>query len=430
VPEAKAFRALRFSSRAGGIEDVVTPPYDVIDPADRARFAGSSTHNLVHLTLPEGPADGSVSGNRYERAAKLLKSWLDSGALEVEAGPSMTVVRETFTHDGAEFARTGVEVAMRLASYEEGSIFPHERTLSAPKADRLSLMRATATQPEPVFMLVPDEDGDLRHAIAAMTSREPDHAISGPDEAKRSAWIERDSEKLAAVERAMAGLPAIIADGHHRYETALAYRDELAAAGGDPGEAAFVLAHVVPIGDAGLVVQPTHRTLARPAGLDMDTFLSKLEEKFAVEPITRDGAVEFARSEPSGAEPQAFVVALGGPERLLRATLKDASAMDARAPDRAGAWRALDVPCLHLLVLEDMLGITPEEITAGAAKYGHDAAEAIASAVDGADSISFILRPTPPGAVAAVARAGERMPQKSTYFYPKVASGFAMRLLK
>ena len=430
MPEAKAFRALRFSPRAGGIEDLVTPPYDVVGPTDRARFAGRSAHNLVHLTLPEGPADAAAPGNRYERATALLDEWLDSGAMEVETAPSMTVVRETFTHDGAEFARTGVEVAMRLAAYEEGSIFPHERTLSAPKVDRLSLMRATATQPEPVFMLVPDEEGDLRRAIAAASEGEPDHEISGPDDAKRSAWIERDTERLAAVERAMADRPAIIADGHHRYETALAYRDELAASGGDPGEAEFVLAHVVPIGDAGLVVQPTHRTLARPAGLDMDAFLSELKEKFAVEPITREGAIEFAREEPSPGEPQAFVAALGGPERLLRATLKDRATMDARAPERADAWRALDVPCLHLLVLEDMLGITPEEITAGAAKYSHDAAEAITSTVEETDSISFILRPTPPGAVAAVARAGERMPQKSTYFYPKVASGFAMRLLR
>jgi len=430
LPEAKAFRALRFTPSAGGIEELVSPPYDVIGPADRARFAGQSEHNLVHLTMPEGPADEAAPGNRYEGAATLLGEWLGSGAVEVEAAPSMTVVRETFTHDGDEFSRTGVEVALRLAAYDEGIIFPHERTLSAPKADRLSLMRATATQPEPVFMLVPDEEGDLRRAIAAASEREPDHEISGPDKAKRSAWIERDNEKLAVVERAMADRPAIIADGHHRYETALAYRDEIVAAGGDPGEAAFVLAHVVPIGDAGLVVQPTHRTLARPAGLDMDAFLSKLEEKFAVEPITRDGAIEFARSEPSPGEAQAFVVALGGPERLLRATLNDAAEMTARAPDRADAWRALDVPCLHLLVLEDTLGITPEEITAGAARYSHDAAEAIASAIDGEDAMSFILRPTPPGAVAAVARAGERMPQKSTYFYPKVASGFAMRLLR
>jgi len=424
VPQAKAFRALRFSPRAGGIEELVSPPYDVMGPADRARFAGRSEHNLVHLTLPEGP------GDRYERAAALLNEWLDSGAVEVEAVPSMTVVREAFTHDGGEFARTGIEVAMRLAAYEECIIFPHERTLSAPKADRLSLMRATATQPEPVFMLVPDEKGDLRRAIAAASEREPDHEISGPDEARRSAWIERDSERLAAVERAMADRPAIIADGHHRYETALAYRDEVAAAKGEGGEAAFVLAHVVPIGDAGLVVQPTHRTLGRPAGLDMDAFLSKLKEKFAVEPVTREDVIEFARKEPSPGEAQAFVVALGGPERLLRATLKDAATMTTRTPDRADAWRALDVPCLHLLVIEDMLGITPDQITAGAARYSHDAAEAIASAVEGTDSISFILRPTPPGAVAAVARAGERMPQKSTYFYPKVASGFAMRLLR
>jgi uncharacterized protein (DUF1015 family) len=429
VPDAKAFRALRFTQAAGRIEDLVAPPYDVISSADRERLAGRSPHNMVHLTLPEGPVEAGLLGDRYARAAEILDEWLASGAVEVEAEPSMTVVREVFEHDGRELARTGVETAVRLAAYGEGDVFPHERTLSAPRADRLNLMRATRTQPGPVFMLVPDEDGDLREAIAAVSGRDPDHEIAGPDDAKRCAWIERDAARLEGLERAMAGRPAIIADGHHRYETALAYRDELAAAGDDPGEAAYVLAHVVPIGDPGLVVQPTHRAVGRGTGPDAEAFLTKLAEAFSVEPVTRDEAVEFARTEPASGDAQAFIVAVGRPARLLRATLKDPSAMEARAPERAAAWRALDVPCLHLLVLEDVLGVTPEQVASGAVSYSHDATGAIMAAVECEDVIGFIMRPTPAGAVAAVARAGERMPQKSTYFYPKVAAGFAMRLL-
>jgi uncharacterized protein (DUF1015 family) len=430
VPEAKAFRALRFTAKAGRVEDLVAPPYDVISSADRARLAARSRHNIVHITLPGGPADAGLLGDRYGHAAKLLGRWLDSGALEVEAEPSMTVVREIFTHDGRELARTGVETAVRLSAYGEGDVYPHERTLSAPKADRLALMRATRAQPGPVFMLVPDEKGDLREAIAAASARAPDHEISGPDDASRCAWIERDAEKLAAIERAMADRPAIIADGHHRYETALGYRDEVAGAEGDPGEAAFVLAHIVPIGDAGLVVQPTHRAVGRGTGPDADAFLGELGKAFDVQPVTREEALEFARTEPASGDAQAFIVAVGRPARLLRATLRDPAAMDARAPERAAAWRALDVPCLHLLVLEDILGVTPEQVASGAVSYSHDAAGAIVAAVECEDVIGFIMRPTPAGAVAAVARAGERMPQKSTYFYPKVASGFAMRLLK
>ncbi len=307
MPEAKAFRALRFTQAAGRIEDLVAPPYDVISSADRERLAGRSPRNMVHLTLPEGPVEAGLLADRYARAAEILDEWLASGEVEVEAEPSMTVVREVFEHDGRELARTGVETAVRLSAYGEGDVFPHERTLSAPRADRLNLMRATRAQPGPVFMLVPDEEGDLREAIAAASAREPDHDISGPDDAKRRAWIERDRGKLAAIERAMAGRPAIIADGHHRYETALAYRDELAISGGDPGEAAFVLAHIVPIGDPGLVVQPTHRAVGRGGCADTEAFLAKLAESFDVRAVTRDEALEFARTEPASGDAQAFI---------------------------------------------------------------------------------------------------------------------------
>ena len=427
MPDARAFRALRFTAKAGAIESLVAPPYDVMSAEARANLAAKSPHNIVHLTLPEGDADGGGSEGRYERAAGLLKDWLGSGAIEVEAEPSVTVVQEVFSADGTQRRRTGVEVAVRLASYGEGEIYPHERTLEPPKIDRLALMKATKAQLGPAFLLVPDEDGELRGAIGDMCSREPDVSIAGPDDARRRIWYERDEGRLRRIERALAGRPAVIADGHHRYETALNYRDDLGASGND--SAAFVLCHVVPVGDQGLVVLPTHRVVQPASPVKPAELLAELEANFEVEEIAREPAIEFARRAPAEGEAQGFVIALGRPPEFRLLTLREAGAMAERSPDRAEAWRALDVPCLHLLVIEDVLGITPGEVASGRRiSYSHDAATVVA-AVEHEGGLGFILRPTTPEAVSMVARAGEKMPQKSTYFYPKVAAGLAMRLM-
>ncbi len=430
MPGARAFHALRYTEKAGPLADLVAPPFDVMSAGERAKFAAKSPHNVVHLTLPEeGEADGGLPGTRYEHAARLLEDWLASGAVAVEEEPSMTVVRETFTVDGREYVRTGVELALRLDAYGEGEVYPHERTLEPPKVDRLALMRTTRANLSPTFALVPDEDGELRAAIADVTSREPDDTVSGPDAAERRVWYERDQSGLDRIAEAVAGRPAVIADGHHRYETALNYRDQLALAGNDPGEAAHVLCHVVPVEDPGLVILPTHRGVAPRAGLDEEDFLARLAGRFETEETTRERAIEFARGPGEGGTPRGFVVVVGRPPRLYLARLRDASGMDERAPGRPEAWRGLDVSCLHLLVIEDVLGITPGEVASGGSvSYSQDASAVIA-AVERGGGFGFILRPTPPRAVAAVARAGEKMPQKSTYFYPKVAAGFAMRLL-
>ena len=433
MSDARAFRALRFTPKAGAIENLVAPPYDVMTSEARANLAVKSPHNIVHLTLPEGEADGGLLEGRYERAARLIEDWLGSGAIEVEAEPSMTVVQEVFDADGAVGAegkarvRTGVEVAVRLTAYGEGDIYPHERTLEPPKIDRLALMKATRAQLGPAFLLVPDEDGELRAAIGDTCSREPDASVDGPDEAKRRVWYERDEGRLRRIEKVLEGRPAVIADGHHRYETALNYRDELGASGNDP--AAFVLCHIVPVGDPGLVVLPTHRVVQPASPLEATGLLAKLARSFDVEEIARERAIEFARRAPAEGEPQGFVIALGRPPAFRLLMLREAGAMAERSPDRAEAWRALDVPCLHLLVIEDVLGITPGEVASGRRiSYSHDASTVIA-AVEHEGGLGFILRPTTPEAVSRVARAGEKMPQKSTYFYPKVAAGFAMRLM-
>jgi uncharacterized protein (DUF1015 family) len=429
MPVVKAFKTLRYTGAAGELQDVVAPPYDVIGPEERATLAARSEYNLVNLLLPEGLRDASVPDNRYDHARSILARWMKAGALAVESEPSMTVVEERFSVEGRDLARTGVEVALKLERFGEGTVYPHERTLSAPRADRLALFRATKTNLSPVFALVPDEDGSLRAVLAEIASRDADACVDGPDDAARRTWIERSPALIARIERALAARPAVLADGHHRYETALAYRDELTAAGVDPGEAAYMLCHIVPVEDEGLVVLPTHRVVRPKGHLDADGVLGRLKEFFDLSDVSHEGAVEFAKVAPEkGAVPE-FIVAVGSPSTLVKARLRDLNAVRDLTPERADAWRELDVTCVHVLAIERVMGITAEEVASGGmVTYSHDAAESIAeSAVVG--GVGYIMRPTPAWAVSAVARSGERMPQKSTYFYPKVAAGFAMRLL-
>jgi uncharacterized protein (DUF1015 family) len=430
VAGVRAFRALRFTPEAGDLADLIAPPYDVIDAAQRERLGSKSPFNIVNLTLPLGEADPAEPGNRYECAGALISDWKEKGILTHEAEPSLTVLREEFRVDCRECRRTGVQAAVRLGRYGEGEISPHERTLDGPRADRLALVRATKANLSSVFLLVSDGSGEVRECLAEITAREPDHDVQGPDEARRLVWFEREAATIERLQESLSGLAAVIADGHHRYETALAYRDELAGGQGGPGEAAHVLCHVVPVEDEGLVVLPTHRTVTPKRAADAEKLVAALRAKFALEEVSREEAAVYAASPPATGDAQGFCVVLGRPARVLRAELRDAAEMIARAPEHHPAWRALDVPCLHLLVIEDILGIAHEEVAAGGrVKYSRDAGETI-SAVESEGGIGFILRPTPPEAVLDVARAGERMPQKSTYFYPKVAAGLTMRSLR
>ncbi len=444
MPGARAFRALRFTPEAGRLADLIAPPYDVINEAERERLASKGPHNIVRLALPEGDADPAKPGNRYERAGALMAEWRAGGVLAEEAEASLTIIREEFESGGRTRRRTGVQAAVRLDRYQErpgrpggeGEVFPHERTLSGPRADRLALMRATRANLSPVFLLVPDSSGEIRSALAEIAAREPDHDIRGPDEARRRCWIERDSAMVERLEEATAGLPAVIADGHHRYETALAYRDEVAQAGKDPGKAAHVLCHIVPVEDEGLVVLPCHRMVKPGTPVEVEKLLAALGGNFELREITREEAFRYPTEQPAGGGRRGFVLAVGSPARLFRAELRDRAVravqavIDELAPDRAEAWLGLDVSCLHLLVIEDVLGVTPDEVArGGCVTYTRDAEETVRAA-ESEGRLGFILRPVPPRAVLDVACAGQRMPQKSTYFHPKVAAGFAMRLLK
>ena len=266
MPRIQAFRALHYTPAAGRPDDLVAPPYDVLDDAGRARLLAGRPHNLVHLTLPE-PSDPARPETRYAAAADRLARWITDGVLTRDAEPALFAMTQRFTlPDGAEAVRAGVLAAMRLHDFDEGVVLPHERILTAPFEDRLRLRRATRTQLEPIFLVFSDPTGTVREAVAAARGEAPVMAATTGDGVTHGLHRIAGRARIDAVAAALAPQRAVIADGHHRYQTALAYRDEV---GRDlEGPHQWVLAFLCPLEDPGLQILPTHRLVHSVPGLD------------------------------------------------------------------------------------------------------------------------------------------------------------------
>ena len=299
MPRIQAFRALHYTPAAGRPDDLVAPPYDVLDDAGRARLLAGRPHNLVHLTLPE-PSDPARPETRYAAAADRLARWITDGVLTRDAEPALFAMTQRFTlPDGAEAVRAGVLAAMRLHDFDEGVVLPHERILTAPFEDRLRLRRATRTQLEPIFLVFSDPTGTVREAVAAARGEAPVMAATTGDGVTHGLHRIAGGARIDAVAAALAPQRAVIADGHHRYQTALAYRDEV---GRDvEGSHQWVLAFLCPLEDPGLQILPTHRLVHSVPGLDAGRLLEDARPFFEVTPVGADPATDAGRAAILGA---------------------------------------------------------------------------------------------------------------------------------
>src|SRR5262249_57975947 len=291
MPDVLPFRGVRYDvARVGTFSDVVAPPYDVIDPALQDRLYGASEYNVTRLELNrEEPGDTEARG-RYARAAGFLRDWLRTGVLREEDHSALYVYQQTFEVEGQTHTRRGFLARVRLEPFGQGKIYPHEQTLSGPKADRLALYHATGFNLSPIFGLYPDPDGAvLREVEAGLRDRTPLVATDHLGVENRL-WVVDDQKTHAAVRGLMGARPVFIADGHHRYETGLRYRDERARAGdlsGDDDPANFCLMMLVGMSDPGLLILPTHRLVAGFPGLTAAALAERLAPQFQV-PMTRD----------------------------------------------------------------------------------------------------------------------------------------------
>jgi len=433
VPTLRPFRALRYDrATVGDPALVVAPPYDVIGPAEQDRLLARHPANVVRLDLPqEDPGD--QPDDRYRRAARTLAAWRSDGTLHKDPHPSIYVYEQTYRVPGTETERTqrGFFGRLRLEPFGEGSrILPHERTLAAPREDRYKLLRATGVNTSPIVALYEDH-GAADRALDALAAGSPDLDVVDDDGVRHRAWaVAADGEARATVEALIAAAgagPITIADGHHRYETALRYRDERRMSRSCEEDPAFdyVLTLFVDAGSQPLTVLPTHRVVRRLGDRGVDAMLERLDELFDVR---REVSADELRSRFGGAG------GTGGAGRIGLWTRRGGALLTARRdafepflPDGGPALRGLDVTLLGV-ALERLAGIDADAVSAGRVAYTKSVAEAIDAVdagLDGADA-AFLLEPTPVAAVLAVAADGDVMPQKSTYFYPKALTGLVI----
>ncbi len=431
MPEIRPFRALRYApDKVPELTKVLAPPYDVISPDERERLAARDPHNSVHLILPK-ERDGLT---KYQAAGRTLASWVDERVLVRDDKPAMYVLAQVFEHGGRRFVRRGVHARMKLHPFKDGVVLPHEKTLSGPKADRLELFKEVKANLSSIFGLFPDDDGEAQTLLAELTSRAPDAEGKTDDGVAHKLWAVSDAESIAALEKLLVVRKVFIADGHHRYETALNYRDLLEASGRAPerGSHRYVMTFLCPMSDPGLVILPTHRVLFGLKRLPNEGDARReLEKFFTIQPVhgalsdAKDRGVALARLADSGKRGPSFLVALADHALALLLRLRPDANLDAVASlPKNPALRALDVVVLHALVMQHVLGLSPEsQERQENLKYVKDPADAARLVASGECQVAVFLNPTPMAHVRAVAEAGETMPQKSTFFYPKLPSG-------
>ncbi|MCH7812279.1 MAG: DUF1015 domain-containing protein [Chloroflexi bacterium] len=429
MAEIRPFRGLRYRAEvAGDLSAVLAPPYDVIDGEEQSALHERSSFNIVRLELGEPRDSDSPGENRYTRAAAALRDFCSTGAIAQEERPALYLYKQRFEHEGRARTRTALLVRLRLEPWEAGVMLPHEETMAAPKEDRLQLLRHLRTNVSPLFALYRDADARAGHLLQA--EGEPDAQASTSDGQRHSLYVIDDPTTIEPIATAFRDVALYMADGHHRYETALAYRDERRAqaavwSGEEPEN--FALVALTAVEDAGLALLPTHR-LVRPPSLPPD-LPQRLERFFYVEDITPksyDGTALLrllARLTAAGTVGTAFG-ALGLEEgRLHLLTLRDAAAAQRLMPDRSAAWQTLDVNVLEYAVLRETLRIDDANESQG---YTDDAQEALREVEAGRWPLAFLLNGTPVEQVLAVADAGDLMPRKSTYFAPKLPTGLVL----
>lgn len=418
---------------------LVTPPFDVITAEEQARFYARHPENVIRLELGrDEPADDELD-NRYTRAAALFAEWRLRGVLRQDA-PALYLYEQSFMVGSTKHHRLSVLARVRLEPWDARVILPHERTLSQPKDDRLRLIRACAANLSPILALYDDPQHELAALLAPLRATPP--TVSFHDEAGdgHRLWLIASS----ATTRAAAFFrprQLYIADGHHRYETALAYREEVHTLRKDalPDDATnYVLMALTAIEDDGLVIQPTHRIIFGLAQAQLAGLPARLEAHFSSAPLGEGDVAAWVQAlAEAGADGEHVALVLVRPEgaTLLRLRPEGAAALravDSPAAEQSEAWRRLDVTVLHELLLRETLGVSDDAVRAGEqVRYTRDAAAAIAAvrAARAGAQLAVLLNATPAAAVRDIARAGERMPQKSTYIYPKLLTGLVFNPL-
>lgn len=418
----KPFKGMRFNcEKAGKIDELVCPPYDIISDKQREEYINTNENNIIRLELPKGD-------DPYGNAEKILKDWQEKGILKNEDKPAIYIYEEEFTAYGKKNAVKGIICRVKIEEFSKGVILPHEFTLSKAKEDRLNLMKATNCNFSQIYSLYMDGGKNTTGKIDALSQNKPDIELTDNDGVTHKLWIVTDNSAISDICNDFTDRKLYIADGHHRYETALNYRNYLResnkAKEGDSCD--YQMMMLVDMEHPGLVVFPTHRILRDLENFDGNKAINACKEYFDVIEKTDINTIESELNSLYKDGKKAFAFYTGGNNWTLL-ILKDLHIIEELLPNASKATQGLDVTILHTLILEKIFGIDAENMAKQInLTYTKIFDEAISSVQNKTAQAAFILNPTRVTEIRDVASAGEKMPQKSTYFYPKLITGLVM----
>ncbi len=426
MAEIKAFRAVRYTEKAGDIKDLTCPPYDIVPESQRLSLLENNPYNMIRLELPKGE-------NPYEEAKSLLDEWLENDIMTHDEEEGIYIYEEEFktqVDHGETKKLRGFICRVQVEDFSAGIVLPHEETLSKAKEDRLNLMKSTFCNFSQIYSLYIDEKHVTSNRLDNLASTtKPRYEFDNGLVIHRM-WVVNDKLSIAAIAEDFADRKLYIADGHHRYETAINFRNYCRENGIYCPGSNYVMMMLVDMAHPGLVVFPTHRLIKGIENFDGEKLMNDCKEFFFAEEREDVSDMEKKLTELYNEGKKAFGY-YGGNGKWTLLTLKDLSVMESVLPDKSEASRGLDVSVLHSLILEKLLGIDKENMASGKnLVYTRSFDEAI-SEVDAKNAqCAFIINPTRVEEIGAVARAGEKMPQKSTYFYPKIITGLCINDLK
>jgi len=429
MAEVQPFQAWRYDvGQVGDLTDVVAPPYDVIDEKFQEDLYKKHPCNCVRLILNRDEPDDSGVEDRYARAQKFLKQWQQEGVLIQEHENALYVYHQEFEWEGTTYCRKGFLGRLRLEELGEGKVFPHEQTMPGPKKDRLALLNACQTNLSPIFGLYPDEENNvmapLDQAILTLTPLVATDHLG----VVHKMWPVTDEAVISQVQAAIAEKPIFIADGHHRYETACNYRREREAAGEltDSSAANYVLMTFVGMEDPGLAILPTHRLISGLPELSSDDVRSALGNHFSIEEAASAEAA-WEALEMDGAQ-ELFGIGTPADGKWLLARATDTSPMNDLAPDQSDDWRGLGVSLLHRMIVDHLI-VGANEGSKPKFKFVHLMDEVTEAMTAKSCQLAVLVNPAGMGHVQSISAELERMPPKSTFFYPKLLSGLVFNPL-
>ena len=429
MAEVKAFKAMRYNkSLEGDIVNLITPPYDIITPAQQKGYYEKNENNVIRLEYGVINEADSEADNRYTRAKKTLAEWLEKNILVLDEKPAYYIYEQVFMVDGLPKAFKGIFSRVRIEEFSKEVVLPHEETLSKAKTDRFSLMCETNCNFSPIYLLYLDEQKKIVSVIDENSKKKPDITFISEDDITQNVWIIADENEIAKIENGFSDKQLFIADGHHRYETALNYRNKMReenpSFSGNEGFN-FVMSFLVEMDNDGLMVFPTHRMLKDLNNFSEEDIAEKLSEDFIVERVSSTDI----ESGISSKDDKIFGL-YTGKDYYFKITLKDKNAMSKYLPEKSAYYRNLDVSILHTMILERFFGIDKENMANQTNLiYTRSYDEAIKRVKNGEFQCSFIINATKIREIKDVSLNKEKMPQKSTYFWPKLVTGIVMNEL-